>query len=295
MISCNKELKDFYLGKNKCYENVRNVINIFKNASKLRKLSIQDSNLSEQFAEDLAITLANKPLERLDFDNNSLKASSITVIAKSLNNISTLKILSFHNNHITEEGADVIASIIISNSGLTDLYLGKNKLKEGALKVAKALKHITTLRLLNFNDNSIPTAVAGELALAILCNDNLEQLRLRGNHFKTKGIQIMAKSLRCLSTLKLLNFKGNIVTEEAVDDIIAILLSNQEIEHVYLGDNFLQSGVSKIAVTMKKSSSLKTLDFDNNIVPGIASNEVASVINNSCLETLYLQICLDQL
>ena len=197
--------------------------------------------------------------------------------------------MSFHNNHITEEGADGIASIIISNCGLTDLYLGKNKLKEGALKVAKALKHITTLRLLDFNDNSIPTIVAGELASAILCNDHIEQLRLRGNMFKTKSIQIMAKSLRRLSTLKLLNFRGNIVTEEAIDDIITMLLSNQEIEQVYLGDNFLQSGVPKIAVAMKKCPSLKTLDFDNNIVPGIASNEVASVISNSCLETLYLR------
>ena len=161
---------------------------------------------------------------------------------------------------------------------MTDLYLGKNKLKEGALKVAKALKHITTLRLLDFNDNSIPTVVAGELASAILYNDNLEQLRLRGNMFKTKGIQVMAKSLRRLSTLKLLNFGGNIVTEEAVDDIITILLSDQEIEHVYLGDNFLQSGVPKIAVAMKKCPWLKTLDFDNNNVPGNVSNEIASLI-----------------
>ena len=289
MISCNKELKDFYLGKNKCYKNVKSVINILKNASKLRKLSVQDSNLSEQLAEDLATILANKPLERLDFDNNSLKASGITVIAKSLKEISTLKILSFHNNHITEEGADGIASIIVSNCGLTDLYLGKNNLKEGALKLAKALKHISTLRLLDFNDNSIPTVVAGELASAILCNNCLEQLRLRGNIFKTKGIQIIAKSLSRLSTLKLLNFRGNVVTEEAVDDIIAILLSNQEIEHLYLGDNFLQSGVSKMAIAMKKCPSLKTLDFDDNNIPGNSSNEIASVISNSSLETVYLR------
>ena len=71
MILCNKELKDFYLGKNKCYKNVKSVINILKNTSKLRKLSVQDSNLSEQLTEDLATILANKPLERLDFDNNS--------------------------------------------------------------------------------------------------------------------------------------------------------------------------------------------------------------------------------
>ena len=40
MILCNKELKDFYLGKNECYKNVKSVINILKNASKLRKLSV---------------------------------------------------------------------------------------------------------------------------------------------------------------------------------------------------------------------------------------------------------------
>ena len=289
MILRNRELQDLYLGNNKCHKNVANIVNMLKGISKLRKLSLQDSCLTEQHAEDVATALANKPLERLDFDNNSLKASGVTVIAKSLTHLSTLKILSFHNNHITAEGADGIASIVSCNYGLTDIYLGKNKLEEGAIKVAKALKHLSMLRLLDLNDNSIPTVVANELASAILCNRYLEQLRLRGNLFKTKGIQTIAKSLSCMSTLKLVNFRNNQITEAAVDDIISILLSNPEIEHFYLGDNILQSGVSKIATALKKCSLLKTLDFDNSSIPGNASTEIASAVCNSSLETLYLR------
>ena len=250
---------------------------------------MQDSDLSEQVAGHLASALSQKPLERLDLDNNSLKAGGITVIAKSLNQLSTLKVLSFYNNHITAEGAEGISAIIVSNSGLANLYLGKNKLKEGALKVVKALKHLSTLRLLDLNDNSIPTVVADELAAAILCNRGLEHLRLRSNMFKAKGIKIIAKSLSCISTLKVLNFRDNEITEGAVDDIISMLLSNQEIEHLYLGDNVLQSGVSRIAIALKKCTSLKTLDFDNNDVIGCTCTEIASVICNSSLESLFLR------
>ena len=289
MIACNKNLQELYLGKNKCHKNVISVIDALKGASKLKKLSMQDSDLSEEVTEHLVTALSKKPLERLDLDNNSLKASGVKVIAKLLNQLTTLKILSFYNNHISADGAEGIASIIVSNSGLTDLYLGKNKLKEGALKVARALKHLSTLRLLDLNDNSIPTMVADKLAAAILCNRDLEQLRLRSNMFKTKGIKIIAKALTCISTLKVLNFRDNEITEAAVDDIISILLSNQEIENLYLGDNMLKSGASRIAVALKKCISLKSLDFDNNDITESTCTEIAPIVCNCSLEALHLR------
>ena len=103
--------------------------------------------------------------------------------------------------------------------------------------------------------------------------------------FKAKGVIIIAS---CMSTLKELNFRDNEITG-AVDDIISMLLSNQEMEHLYLGDNVLQSGVSRIVIALKKCTSLRALDFDNNDIMGCTCTKVASVYCNGILEALYLQ------
>ena len=93
---------------------------------------------------------------------------------------------------------------------------------------------------------------------------------MRSNMFKDKGAIIIT----CwISTLKELNFRDNEITG-AVDDIISMLLSNQEMEHLYLGDNILQSGVSRIAIALKKCTSLRVLDFDNNDIMGCTCTEV---------------------
>ena len=165
LIVHNRELQELYVGKTNVHNNVADLINSIKSASKLKRLNMDNILLSKKLVDDLGIALTDKPIERLDLENCCLRDTGIMVLAKSLQQLSTLKVLKFYNNHITDEGADGIASIITSNSALADLHLGRNKLKEGALKVAKALKHLSTLRSLDLNDNSIPTVVADELVL----------------------------------------------------------------------------------------------------------------------------------
>ena len=288
LIVHNKELQEFYVGKTNIHNNIADLISSIKSASKRKRLNMDNILLSTKTRRPVRYSFNRQTNRMLGFGICCLRDTGIIVLAKSLQQLSTFKVLKFYNNHITDKGADSIASIITSNSALADLHLGRNKFKEGALKVAKALKHLSTLRSLNLNDNSIPTVVADELAAAILCNSSLEHLWLRCNMFKTKGIQIIAKSLSCLSTLKVLNFRDNEITEAAVDDIVSILLSNQEIQHIYLGGNLLHSGIPKIITAMKNCPLLKTLDFDYISVPESMSAEIASVISNSSLETLYL-------
>ena len=49
------------------------------------------------------------------------------MVAKTLNKLSTLKLLNIRNNSITEEATDAIASIISGSSILEQLYLGDNR------------------------------------------------------------------------------------------------------------------------------------------------------------------------
>ena len=117
------------------------MINSIKSTSKLRRLNMDNILLSIKLVDGLGIALTDKPIERLDLENCCLRDTGIMVLAKSLQQLSTLKVLKFYNDHITDKEADSIASIITSYSASAVLHVGRNKLKEEALKVAKALKH----------------------------------------------------------------------------------------------------------------------------------------------------------
>ena len=56
--------------------------------------------------------------------------------------------MNLNNNQITQEACEVLASVIIHNTRLEELYLRSNNLGIGTVKVAKALQHITTLKML---------------------------------------------------------------------------------------------------------------------------------------------------
>ena len=97
--------------------------------------------------------------------------------------------LDLNNNQITQEAGEALASVIMHNTRLEELYLNSNNLGIGTVKVAKALQHITTLKMLDLsNNNNIPQEACEELALGIKSNKQLEKLWLHDNnlHYSSK-------------------------------------------------------------------------------------------------------------
>ena len=126
---------------------------------------------------------------------NSLKSNGIVTLSKSLSRICSLKLLNFHSNQITEEAANDIALVISNNFRLEELYLGRNKLRKGAARIAASLKHISTLKVLDLNENDTSVVVVPELISAIASNHTLNDLRLSGNRLTTDGMVTIAKVL----------------------------------------------------------------------------------------------------
>lgn len=60
-----------------------------------------------------------------------------------------------------------MASVISSNTQLKELYLGNNQLGFGVIKLATSLKKISSLKVLDLADNSIPEQAVSELTAAI--------------------------------------------------------------------------------------------------------------------------------
>ena len=289
VILNNVQLEELYLNDNLLKSGVKQIANALKKISNLRRLNLNNNHIPECVAEDLAgAMLSNISLQVAAMMGNAFKTNGIITLSKSLSRISTLKLLNFHNNEITEKAADAIALVVSNNFGLEELYLGSNKLSKGAVKIVEGLRNISTLKVLDLNENDASVVVATKLASAIASNRSLNDLRLSGNRLTTSGMVTIAKELSKISTLKMLNIRHNLITEDAADAIRSLLESNNSIEKLYVGHNKLNMGVLKIVKALKCTSSLKVLDFNCNNASSKIADELAEVINSNRLQKLWL-------
>ena len=129
--------------------------------------------------------------------------------------------------------ADAIAIAILNNRKLEELYdLGSNNLAAGVIKIATALQYLTTLKVLDINNNNAPEEVAKELAVAIYNNRlELENVWLANNQFRS-SVSLIADSLTKTNTLKDINLVRNCIPEEVVGDIAAMIDSNRSLQDV---------------------------------------------------------------
>ena len=280
-IHNNNQLEEIFLGEND-FPGAGKVVTALKEVNALKEINLNGCRMTENVAKELKAALANKhSLKVVGLEGNYLKSSGITKISMSLRTISNLTLLNLHNNQFTEEAGEALASIILSNTKLEDLYLGSNMLQMGALKVTSALKHISTLKVLDLNDNNTTECIADNLAAVIDCNSSLSVLRLRNNGLKTKGFITIAKALSKLSTLKSLNIRNNQITKEAVDDMVSVLSRNTNMTHLYLGSNNFQEGTVRIVAALNNSS-INTLDLDNNNIPSSVTRQLLADILHNC-------------
>jgi len=292
VILNNTYLKYVYIGGNNLQTGVIKIGNAL-NSIMLKELNLKYGYISKKAASSLALALSKQYyLEEFAFHGNHLDISGSIAVLKSLSTISKLTLINLDNASLTEETADTIALAISSNHGLQQLYLGNNKLHTGGIKIARALNTLPKLRILDFNDCGMPTDVTGELASAIAHNVSLEQLGLRNNKLMTSGIIAIAESLSCISTLKILNIRGNQVTEEAADVLSSVVLNNNGMEELWLGVNNLQAGIQKILKALKTLPKLRVLDIENNHMPENVFDKLATFMHCSGasrhLQTLYL-------
>ena len=292
VILNNTNLQYFYMSRSNLQTGVMKIGKSL-NSALIKELNLKHSNISEKAASSLALAMSNQfYLEEFAFQDTNLSINGIITVVKSLSTLSKLKLINLDNTSLTEEASDAIALAISNNHGLEQLYLGNSKLRTGGIKVARALKSLSKLRIMDFNDSCMTADVADEFASAITSNTFLEDLRLKGNNLTTRGMITIAKSLRSISTLKVLNIRDNQVTEEAADALSLAISNNTEIEHLWLSNNNLQAGVLKVVNALEALPKLKALDIDNNHIPEGVYDALAtflqcsSIIRN--LRTLYL-------
>ena len=158
----------------------------------------------------------------------------------------------------------------------------------------QSLHNLSTLLILDLSYNHLSSESADGIAAVIGNNCLLQQLWLDGNDLLTKGVVIIARTLKKLSSLRILSLCSNGITNDACEEISGVIASNVLLVDVLLGNNQIESmGICKITAALSKLLKLRKLDFSSNHVTGDAVEELAIILSNCTnLQQLFLNDCM---
>ena len=209
----------------------------------------------------------------------------------TLDNVTTLKTIEITNFDITNETANDISNVLYHNIQLQELHMNRNNLQPvNAIKIARALQNISTLRAFSIYNNNINDEAADDIATVIMHNTNLQYLNICNNNFKPIGTTKIAKALERIGTLTKLHV-SNIITDEASESIATVVYHNVvQLQELVISESILQTtNGAKITEAMLDASTLSKLSFINCSFANIAiSNIVTAVQHNTKLEEFYI-------
>ena len=297
VVNHNAQLQQLNMGFNRFASNgiARIAVALCKTID-LRALQIENNEICDKAVYSIAQAIScNTKLEIFNCSDNHFSMGYIIKIVKVLGNISTLTKLCISNSNITDKAVDVLAAVLCKNTKLQEVDVSDNILQsQGAIKIAKALQNISTLTKLYANNifsKKIVNTAVDDLASALYCNIQLEELDISNNQFPAACIVKIANSLQNISTLKKLYMNNNNINAEAADCVAIALSCSSQLEVFDISGNILETeGFIKIAKALQKISTLQQLYIHNNSITDEASNDIVIICyHNTQLKVLYFQ------
>ncbi|KAL1261059.1 hypothetical protein QQF64_008886 [Cirrhinus molitorella] len=267
---------------------------------KLEKLIINDCGVTEEGCAALASVIQSNPsqLKELDLSNNQLGYSEVKFFSGLKSPLCKLECLRLgFCGLFTEEGCDVLASALNSNSHLKTLDLTGNKLGNTGTKLFSAILKNPNSNLETLCLHDCGLTDEGCAALALVLGSNLSKLReldLSENKLGDLGVKLLSAGLEdphCkLEMLKLIDC--GLTDKDCADLTLALSSHHSCLKELILAKNkFGDLGIKHICSKIQNlHSKLEALWlFDCDITDeGCEALASALISNLSHLKLLYL-------
>ena len=245
----------------------------------------------------------------LIWGQSNISTIGVLRFLSSLKRITTLEFLNINDTEVTELEVDIIATVISENEQLQNVLLSTDELvsaseintfinqlfpNEKLQVILCALQNITELRTLDLSGNVITEELAEQLSIVLANSTKLETLLLEDCSLGNVGVNVIATSLKNITTLKHLHLSNNNITKEVA--IVNILNDKVKLEKLYIHKNCLQlSAIGSLSDYVVNLKCLKELSIDHNIISSgmvmkftnfyFPSNEMVLYIYNSDHQT----------
>ena len=288
VISCNEYLETLSLPNNNlCYSTVL-ILQALNKISTLKVLNLQGNQMTEEVSKLLASVISNNPnMEQLFLDNNYI-GKGILVIAKALQQVNSLKVLSLGNVNMPKDVSGELALAIQCNRYLNTLHLNDNNLQSSAVFILQKLSKISSLNVLNLQSTQLTDEVGVYVSSAICENTELMELSLDNNNIG-KGILDIIKALQQLNSLQVLGLGNTGMPQSITNEVALVIEHNQWLNTLHLYGNNLQSSAAAILLALEKITLLKEVDLNSNQLGEDAGENISSILySNTGLESLLI-------
>ena len=206
-----------------------------------------------------------------------------------------LMTLNLSHCNITNQGAEMIATVLLETVSLEILDLSNTMLNSiKVVNISNSLKIRSSLKVFNLSDNDIDDDATDSIA-AVICNNCLiEKIYLSNNTLSYAGALVIANALKITKTITVLDISNNFITsEESVKDLAVALSSCTVLQELNLSQNLLTfTNVLTIAQLFRYHPSLKILNMSDNIMSFSSACECIVDILLSVNQTLItLNVC----
>ncbi|XP_078366418.1 NLR family CARD domain-containing protein 4-like [Oculina patagonica] len=226
----------------------------------LRSLTLERINLSAKRGTVIARSLHQAPnLQKLDLSWNPLY-SGVSDLAENLHHVPQLTELKLTVVHMGEKECEILAASLKDVKKLQLLDLSFNPLGHGIIELAKHLNSVPALNELTLAGTQMGEEEATALAHCLKSLTELKKLDLSWNPLG-HGIIELAKHLHCVSHLTQLWLIGTQMGEEEVSALARALKYVPELGVLDLGSNPLGRGVSDLIQHLSNIPKLKCLNL----------------------------------
>ena len=205
--------------------------------------------------------------------------------------MSSLTTLNVSGCNITDQGADMIAAILLETISLVNLDLSNTTLN--AYKVTKfsgALLNLLTLRLLKINKNDIDDGAADSIVTFINGNSLIKKINFSHNRLSYTGVLNITNALT--KNINTFDISHNVIKSDVMVNLATALSKCSVLQKLYISHNMLNlSNVLTIAQHFRHHPTLQVLDMTNNISFPFACEFIADVILSVNKALIYLDVC----
>ncbi|KAK5607655.1 hypothetical protein CRENBAI_024015 [Crenichthys baileyi] len=180
-VKKNRALQELHLSNNQLnsYQDAMQLGELLQCNNTLQTLELSNNALADAGLEELCDGLSRqaKGLKVLILKNNQITERGMNHLAKTLPGLKVLQVLDLGENHLGNEGIQVIREPLMVNSSVLHLGLAKTNITcEGAVALAEFLAESRLIQRLDLHQNRVKLGGLMALSLALRINCSLAHL-----------------------------------------------------------------------------------------------------------------------
>ncbi|XP_032985349.1 NACHT, LRR and PYD domains-containing protein 9 [Rhinolophus ferrumequinum] len=223
---------------------------------RLQKLAYNFASSLGNGVDFFKAVLHNPHLKYLNLHGTNLSRGEVGQLCQTLKHpMCNIEQLMLGKCDITDEACKEIASVLVCNQKLKLLSLIENPvMNEGTMVLCDALRHPhCALETLLLTYCCLTSVACDYISQALLCNKLLSLLDLGSNFLEDNGVTSLCEALKQPScNLQQLWLVGCYLTPICCKDLSAVLISNEKLKTLKLGDNDIRdAGVKQLCEALK--------------------------------------------